>query len=161
MDLGISGRRAVVAAGSAGLGFGTAAALAAEGVRVAICGRDRARLDDAVARLGAGAVGIEADLGAPAGAIRFATAAAEPLDGPIDIAIANAGGPPPGTATTTELDAYRTALDLNFLATVALCNAVVGPMRARGWGRVVAITSIGARQPIGGLAASSAARAAA
>jgi 3-oxoacyl-[acyl-carrier protein] reductase len=161
MDFGISGRRAVVAAGSAGLGLGTAAALAADGVAVAVCGRDRGRLDAAVARLGDDAVGIEVDLSDPSEAERFVAEAAERLGGTIDIAVANAGGPPPGSATTTDLDAYRIALDLNFLATVALCNAAVGPMRAQGWGRVVAITSIGARQPIGTLAASSAARAAA
>jgi 3-oxoacyl-[acyl-carrier protein] reductase len=161
MDLGIEGRRAVVAAGSAGLGFGTAAALVAEGVAVAICGRDEDRLDAAVERLGERAVGVVADLSRPDEAVRFAVEAAERLGGTIDIAVANAGGPPPGTASTTDLDAYRTALDLNFLATVALCNAVVGPMRNQGWGRVLAITSIGARQPIGTLAASSAARAAA
>ena len=162
MDLGISGRRAVVAAGSAGLGLGTATALAAEGVLVAICGRDRARLDDAVARLGDGAVGIEVDLSDPAEAVRFAAEAADALGGPDrhrdrerrrTAARVRRRRP-----TSTR---YRTALDLNFLATVALCNAVVGPMRAQGWGRIVAITSIGARQPIVTLAASSAARAAA
>jgi 3-oxoacyl-[acyl-carrier protein] reductase len=161
MDLGIAGRRAAVAAGSAGLGFGTAAALVAEGARVAICGRDRGRLDEAVARLGGGAVGIEADLSDPEAAVGFVDGAADALGGPLEILVANAGGPPPGTASQTDLGDYARALDLNFLSTVAMCNAAVGPMRAAGWGRIVAITSIGARQPIGTLAASSAARAAA
>jgi 3-oxoacyl-[acyl-carrier protein] reductase len=160
MDLGIAGRRAAVAAGSAGLGFGAAASLAAEGALVAICGRDRGRLDDAVGRLGKGAVGIEADVSDPDAAGGFVAAAADALGGPIEILVANAGGPPPGSASQTSLDDYQRALDLNFLSTVAMCNAAVGPMRAQGWGRIVAITSIGARQPIGSLAASSAARAA-
>jgi 3-oxoacyl-[acyl-carrier protein] reductase len=161
MDLGIGGRRAAVAAGSAGLGFATAAALAAEGVAVAICGRHADRLDAAVERLAGDAVGIVADLGDEGAATGFVAAAAERLGGTIDIVVANAGGPPPGSPSTTSLDDYETALRLNFLATVELCNAAAGPMKASGWGRMLAITSVGARQPIDGLAASSAARAAA
>jgi 3-oxoacyl-[acyl-carrier protein] reductase len=160
MDLGIAGRRAAVAAGSAGLGFGAAASLVAEGARVAICGRDPERLRAAVAALGDGAVGIAADLSDPADAERFVLEATERLGGPLDIAIANAGGPPGGLATSTDLDAYRVALDLNCLSTIAMCRAAVGPMREAGWGRILAITSIGARQPIPELAASSVARAA-
>lgn len=160
MDLGIAGRRAVVAAGSAGLGFATAAALVDEGVRVAICGRDQGRLDAAVAQLGPGAVGVEADLTDPASAGAFVSTATELLGGHPDIAIANAGGPPPGSATGTDLDGFRRALELNFLSTVALCQAVSDDMAAQGWGRIVAITSIGARQPIPYLAASTSARAA-
>ncbi len=160
MDLGITGRRAIVAAGSAGLGLGSAVALAAEGAHVAICGRDPDRLARAVERIGHGTVGTVADLSDPAEATRFATDAAERLGGPIDITVANAGGPPPGRALETDLDAYRFALELNFLSTVALCNAVAPGMTASGWGRIVAITSIGAREPIDSLAASSAARAA-
>jgi 3-oxoacyl-[acyl-carrier protein] reductase len=160
MDLGIAGRRAAVAAASAGLGLGAARALAAEGVRVAICGRDRDRLAAAAAELGEGAVAIAADLAEPARATAFVEDAAERLGGPVDILVANAGGPPPGTFATTDLDAYRAALELNCLSTIAMCQAAVPPMRERGWGRVVAITSLGARQPMGNLIASSTARAA-
>jgi len=160
MDLGITGRRAAVAAGSAGLGLGAARALVDEGVAVAICGRDAKRVAAAVADLGGAAVGIEADLSAAGGAEMFVTDAAERLGGPIDILVCNAGGPPPGTFASTELDAYRSALELNCLSTVAMCQRAVPGMQERGWGRVVAITSIGARQPIGFLMASSTARAA-
>jgi 3-oxoacyl-[acyl-carrier protein] reductase len=161
VDLGIAGRRAAVAAASAGLGLGAARALAAAGVAVAICGRDPQRLADAVGGLGEGAVGIRADLSDPARPAAFVEEAGERLGGPVDILVANAGGPPPGTFATTELDAYRAALDLNCLSTVAMCRAAVPGMRERGWGRVVAITSLGARQPFGNLIASSTARAAA
>lgn len=161
MDLGISSRRAIVAAGSAGLGLATARALTDEGVAVAICGRNEDRLAAAVASLGPSAVGIVADMSAPGEPERFAAEAEDRLGGTVDIVVANAGGPPPGTATNTDLDAYRSALELNFLSTVALVQAVVPAMRAQRWGRVLAITSIGARQPIAALAASSAARAAA
>lgn len=160
MDLGIGGRRAAVAAGSAGLGLGTARALAAEGVRVAICGRDEERLAAAAKEIGEGAVTIGADLSRAGEAARFVAEAAERLGGPPDILVANAGGPPPGTFASTGLDAYREALELNCLSTIAMCRAAVPGMRERGWGRVVAITSLGARQPIESLIASSTARAA-
>lgn len=159
MDLGISGRTAVVAAGSAGLGLGSARALAQEGVRVAICGRDPERLERARAELGTGAVAIAADLSTTEGAQDFARAARDAL-GHVDILVANAGGPPPGTFADTELEAYRAALELNCMGTIALCRELVPAMRERGWGRVAAITSIGARQPLGHLMASSTARAA-
>ena len=160
MDLGIAGRRAAVAAGSAGLGLGSARALVAEGVSVAICGRDAARLTAACAELGPSTVGVVADLSIPEEATHFATEAAELLGGPLDIVVANSGGPPAGLPTQTSIEDYVAAMELNFLSTVALCNAAVGPMQAAGWGRIVAITSIGARQPIPDLAASGAARAA-
>jgi 3-oxoacyl-[acyl-carrier protein] reductase len=158
VDLGIAGRRAAVAAGSAGLGLGAARALAAEGARVAICGRDGGRLAAAAHAIGRGAVAIVADLSDATRASAFVDEAAEGLGGPIDILIANAGGPPPGTFASTDLDAYRDALELNCLSTIAMCRAAVPGMRERRWGRVVAITSLGARQPIGHLIASSTAR---
>ena len=83
MDLGINGRRAAVAAASTGLGFASAQALAAEGARVAICGRDRGRIDDAAARIGADAIPIVCDVGSPDGAGGFVAAAAEALGGPL------------------------------------------------------------------------------
>lgn len=160
MDLGIAGRRAAVAAGTAGLGLATARALAEEGVHVAVCGRDTDRLAEALAVLGPRAVGLVADMSAAGGPEEFAAGAVELLGGPIDIVVANAGGPPPGSASSTSVEAFRAASELNFLSTVALVQSVVGGMRANGWGRVLAITSVGARQPIPSLAASTSARAA-
>ncbi|OWY61739.1 short-chain dehydrogenase, partial [cyanobacterium TDX16] len=81
MDLGLQGKRAAVAAGSAGLGLATAKALVAEGVQVAICGRDEARLARAVDGLGSRAVGIAADVGQRTDAIRFVDEAADLLGG--------------------------------------------------------------------------------
>lgn len=160
MDLGIAGRRAVVAAGSAGLGLATASALVAEGVRVAVCGRDPERLQAALEQLGPDAIGVVADLAEPGAAAAFVEQAADDLGGSIDIVVANAGGPPPGAPSRTSLDAFRAAMELNFLATVELVQSALPAMRANGWGRVLAITSIGARQPIPMLAASTSARAA-
>lgn len=159
MDLGIAGRRAAVAAGSAGLGLGAARALAAEGVAVAICGRDRARVEAAATDVGHGTVPLVADLADAEAATGFVTEAASALGGTVDIVVANAGGPPPGTFASTDLDGYRQALDLNLLSSIALCRAAVPAMRAQGWGRVVAITSVGVRQPPAYLMASATARA--
>lgn len=165
MDLGISGKRAAVAASSAGLGLSSAMSLASEGVRVAICGRRSETLESAAAaiRAGSGAssadvVAITADVSSPEGAEGFVGQASAALGG-IDILVANAGGPSAGTFDSTSIDDYRTALDLNLLSTVAMCRAAVPSMLDQEWGRVVAITSIGARQPIGTLMASSTARA--
>jgi 3-oxoacyl-[acyl-carrier protein] reductase len=159
MDLGIAGRRAAVAAGSSGLGLGSAKALAAEGARVAICGRNAERLDRAVAEIGHGAIPLVVDVSSADGGTAFVSAAVEALGGPLDILVPNAGGPPPGTIAATPVDAYREALDLNLMSIVAMCKAAVPSMQERGWGRVVAITSLSVRQPIPGLVLSNTARA--
>jgi 3-oxoacyl-[acyl-carrier protein] reductase len=158
MDLGISGKRGAVAAASAGLGFASAAALAAEGVRVAICGRDRARIDEAADRIGPNAVPLVADVGTAEGADAFVAAASEALGG-LDILVTNAGGPPGGNFASTPVGAYPEALDLNLMSVVAMCKAAVPSMVDRGWGRVVAITSISVRQPMAQLILSNTARA--
>ena len=158
MDLGISGRRAAVAAASRGLGFECARSLAAEGVRVAICGRDRARVDDAAARIDGDVVALECDVSDATGAAAFVAAAGEALGG-IDILVTNAGGPPGGNFASTPVDAYPAALDLNLMSVVAMCKAAVPAMQAQGWGRVVAITSLSVRQPMAELILSNTARA--
>ncbi len=154
-----------MAGASSGLGLATAAALAADGVRVAMCGRDEARIEaaaaDLEARLSLGAgqvVPLVADVSSSEGATDFVDRATEALGG-VDILVANAGGPPPGNFASTAFEAYGPALQLNLLSVVALCQAAVPPMRERGWGRVLAITSISVRQPIGGLILSNTARA--
>lgn len=158
MDLGISGRRAAVAASSRGLGFATAAALAREGVQVALCGRDAGRVEEAAAKIGAGAVPLVADVGTAAGATGFVAAATEALGG-IDILVANAGGPPAGDfASVDDVEAYARAFELNALSAIAMCKAVVPAMQAAGWGRVLAITSVAVRQPIPTLILSNTAR---
>jgi 3-oxoacyl-[acyl-carrier protein] reductase len=162
MDLGIEGRRAAVAAASAGLGLASALALAAEGVDVAICGRDPDRLAAAERGLREVATGrvvaLAGDVGRPAGAGRFVEEARDALGG-VDILVTNAGGPPPGTFSSTSLEAYGPALEANLLASVAMCQEAVPPMRAQGWGRVVAITSVAVKQPIPTLILSNTARA--
>lgn len=158
MDLGIRGKRAAVAAASRGLGFGAAAALAAEGVHVAMCGRTPETIEDATRKIGHDAVPLVADVSAPTSAAAFVVAASDALGG-VDILVTNAGGPPPGTFATTELEQYVAAIELNCLSVIAMCDAAVPAMQAQGWGRVVAITSIAVRQPIAELILSNTARA--
>jgi 3-oxoacyl-[acyl-carrier protein] reductase len=156
MDLGLAGRTAAVAGASSGLGLAAARALTAEGVRVAICGRDRGRVEAAAAGLD-GAVAVVADVSTIEGATGFVEAATEAL-GRVDILVPNAGGPPPGTFASTPPEAYLPALELNLLSTVAMCHAAIPSMCGRGWGRVVAITSMSVRQPIPSLILSNTAR---
>jgi len=157
MDLQLDGRRAAVAAASKGLGLACAVALAAEGVQVAICGRDRATVEAAAAPHGL--VPLVADLSTPEGAAGFVRDARGALGG-IDILVPNAGGPPPGGfAQVSDPAEYARAFELNALSTIAMCAEAVPGMQAQQWGRVVAITSIAVRQPIPGLILSNTARA--
>jgi len=158
MDLGLEGRTAAVAAASAGLGLASAKALAAEGVRVAICGRDRGRIDAAAEEVGAGCVPLVCDVAGADGAARFVDAATEAL-GTVEILVSNAGGPPPGNFASTDVGAYPAAIDLNLMSIVGMCKAAVPAMQSSGWGRVVAITSLAVRQPMAELILSNTARA--
>jgi len=158
MDLGLNGRRAAVAAASAGLGFASAMALAAEGAQVVICGRDRARIDDAAARIGHGCIALVHDVSDAAGGMAFIAAATEALGG-LDIVVANGGGPPAGTFESTSLEAYDSALDLSLMSVVGMARASIPAMQRHGWGRFVAITSVSVRQPIPTLILSNTARA--
>lgn len=156
MDLGIRGRRAAVAAGTAGLGRACAAALVAEGAEVTICGSDAGRAEAAAAELGTD--WVVADLTDPDAAAGFVGEVAARHGGP-DILVVNGPGPAPGRVADTTLADYQAALDRSLLAVVGMCLAAVPGMRERGWGRVVAITSLGVRQPYPNLALSNTARA--
>ena len=157
MDLGIAGKRAVVAASSSGLGLGAAQALAAEGCQVVMSGRDPERLAAAAAAV-PGAIQVVADVSTPEGATQFIDDARAALGG-IDILVTNAGGPPIGTFASTDVDAYPDALNLNLMSVVAMCKAAVPEMQERGWGRVVAITSTSVRTNMPNIILSNTARA--
>ncbi|HEX7094424.1 MAG TPA: SDR family oxidoreductase [Acidimicrobiales bacterium] len=156
MNLGIEGRKAAVAAASAGLGHATARALREAGCEVAICARDRDRLERAAAEIGA--TPILADVSQPEGAAGFVRQATAALGG-VDILVTNAGGPPRGSFATTPFDEYQRALELNLLSVIAMCTEAVPSMRAKGWGRIVGITSVTVRQPSTMLILSNTARA--
>jgi 3-oxoacyl-[acyl-carrier protein] reductase len=157
VDLGLAGRNAVVGASSQGLGLETARALAQEGVRVLLSGRDEETLAAAVAEIGELAQSVVADLSTIEGARGLVDAARERL-GVVDIVVANVGGPPPGLAQTTDIDELRRSLDRCLLAMVELCQGFLPGMRERHWGRILAITSGGVRQPLAGMIYSNASR---
>ena len=162
MDLGITGKVALVCGSSAGLGRAIAGALAAEGCRVAVNGRDEERLNHAVALLAqrheTEIAGFRADVGVPAQATDLVDQVRQRF-GSVDILVCNAAGPAAGPFETTPVDSWQAALDLNLLSAVHLCRAAVPLMRARRWGRIICLTSVAARQPIAGLILSTTARA--
>lgn len=158
MDLGIAGRTALVTGASTGLGLASAQALAAEGVTVALASRSAEKLAAAAATLDGEVPTLAVDLADDASIDTMLAAAVEAL-GHVDILVANAGGPPPGTFASTNVDLYPAALQLNLLAHVRMCKALIPPMRDRGWGRVVAITSVTVREPSPNLMLSNTARA--
>jgi 3-oxoacyl-[acyl-carrier protein] reductase len=162
MDLQIANRVALVCGSSSGLGLAIATRLAGEGCRVALNGRHPARLDRAAvyveAETGARPPTFVADVGNEHAVGGLVEAVTDAL-GPIDILLANAGGPPARTLEETDGATWQEALGLNLLSTINLCRAVIPGMRERGWGRIVCLTSVAAKQPIPGLLLSSTARA--
>jgi 3-oxoacyl-[acyl-carrier protein] reductase len=158
MDLGLTHKRAAVAASSAGLGLATAQALISEGAQVVICSRDHDKLHAAAELLGVNAIPIVADVSTSAGATAFVEQATNALGG-LDILVANGGGPPMGGFADTDVDAFAKAFESNALATIAMCRAAAPTMKAQGWGRIVAITSVVAKQPAPYLILSNTARA--
>jgi 3-oxoacyl-[acyl-carrier protein] reductase len=157
MDLGLNGKWALVCAASKGLGKGCAAALVREGVNVVITARGAEALEATAAELralGGGEVRtVAGDITTPEG--RAAALAACPQ---VDILINNAGGPPPGDFREWDRDAWIKALDANMLTPIELIKATVDAMAARGFGRVVNITSGSVKAPIGVLGLSNGAR---
>ncbi|MEL6645276.1 MAG: SDR family oxidoreductase [Pseudomonadota bacterium] len=157
MDLGISGKRAIVCAASKGLGRGCAMALAAEGVDLVINARGAEALEATADEIRQ-AHGVS--VAAVAGDITDAGVQAELLaeGGDLDILVNNAGGPPPGLWSDWGRDDFIAALDANMLTPVALMQGVLPGMMARGWGRVVNITSGSVKAPIPQLGLSNTAR---
>lgn len=157
MDLGIAGKKAIVCASSKGLGRGCAEALAAAGVNLVINARSEGPLK-AAAEAMAAAHGVEvvpvaADITTEEGRSAVLKAAGE-----VDILVNNAGGPPPGMWYDWEREDFLKALDANMLTPIALMKACLPGMMARGWGRVVNITSQSVKAPIAVLGLSNAAR---
>jgi len=160
MDLGISGRMALVCASSQGLGLACATSLAREGVQVVLNGRDAEKLDKAAASLrdavpGAEVATIAADLITEEG--RAAIIAAFPQ---VDILVTNNAGPPPGALEDWDEMALIGAMQANMIPAAQLIRAYVPGMKARGFGRIVNITSAMVKAPHYMMGLSTAARAA-
>jgi len=163
MDLGIAGRTALVCGASKGLGLGCAEALVREGVNVVIVARGAEVLATAAERLTAVAAGVAgttpfvkqvaADITTPEG-----RAAAFAAHADYDIVVTNAGGPPPGDFRDWDRDAWIKAVDANMLTPIELIKATVDGMAARGYGRIVNITSSSVKSPIDILGLSNGAR---
>ncbi|GAA1186535.1 SDR family oxidoreductase [Pseudonocardia alaniniphila] len=158
MDTGLQGRTAIVPGSSSGLGLAVARSLAAEGANVVLVGR-RGELVQKEAAALPSAVGVEADLADPGVPARL-VAEAEQRFGPVDVLVLNGGGPPPGLAADFTPEQFATAVDLLVQPHLRLVAGVLPGMRERGFGRIVAVGSSGVQQPIDGLVASNAARAA-
>jgi 3-oxoacyl-[acyl-carrier protein] reductase len=157
MDLGLNRRKAIVCASSRGLGKACAIALAREGVAVVINGRDRAALAatrDEIAAEGAKVEAVVADVSTREGQDALVAACPEP-----DILINNNGGPPLRDFRALDREAMLAGVVQNMVTPIELIQRVVPHMTARGFGRIVNITSISVRMPILGLDLSSAARA--
>ncbi len=158
MDLGISGRWALVCAASKGLGRGCAQALVREGVNVVITARGEEALQATARELRE--LNPKVTVHAVAGDIttvegRASALAAAPQ---VDILINNAGGPPPGDFRDWEREAWIKALDANMLTPIELIKATVDGMAQRGFGRIVNITSAAVKAPIDILGLSNGAR---
>ncbi len=158
MDLGLTGKIALVLGSTGGLGRASAQALAAEGAHVVIAGR-RAGLVGEVAAALPSATGVVVDLADPDAPALLVNRAREQF-GEVDIVVLNGGGPPPGAADAFTAEAAQAAFDLLLKQHISLVGAVLPGMRERGWGRVLAIGSSGVRQPILTLTASNVGRAA-
>ena len=162
MDLGIRGKVALVTAASKGLGRGSAEALSAEGCRVAICARTAADVEQAAgaiaATTGHEVVPFVADM-ARADDIETLLAGVRQRLGDPEIVVANAGGPPPGTFASTRLDQFLPAVELSMMSSIRVTYATVPAMKAKGWGRIVYITSVSVKQPIPHILLSNTARA--
>jgi 3-oxoacyl-[acyl-carrier protein] reductase len=158
MDLGIAGKWALVGGASKGLGLGCAQALAHEGVNVVMVARGSEALEASAAELRRAAPAVQvltvaADITTTAGRAAIFGARAD-----YDIVVTNAGGPPPGDFRTWDRDAWIAAVDANMLMPIELIKATVDGMAARGYGRIVNITSSAVKAPLDILGLSNGAR---
>jgi 3-oxoacyl-[acyl-carrier protein] reductase len=155
-------RIALVCAASKGLGRASAEALARDGLRVAICSRGGAALQETAAAItaaGGDVIAIDADLRRAEDVARAVEATVKTFGG-LDVLVTNTGGPPSGPFMSIDEQAWTDAIDSLLLSVVRLCRAAIPHMKARGGGRIINITSISVKQPIEGLVLSNAVRAA-
>jgi 3-oxoacyl-[acyl-carrier protein] reductase len=160
MDLGIDGRVTLVMGASKGIGRGIAGALAREGVKVAIASRSRERLDATIEELEGHVTAFVADAG-DLDRLAELPGEVEAELGPIDILVANTGGPPKGTALDNSIEEWEESYRSLVLGVRVLVGVVVPGMRERGWGRIVNVGSNSTVEPAPSLTLSNANRMAA
>ena len=161
MDLGIKGKTALVLGASGGLGGAIAEALAAEGVNVAIAGRNAEALDARAKAIGTGVkvLPLVWDLGA----LDTIEANFEKIErelGSVDILVNNTGGPPPSTAAGVDAAAWSKAFESMVLSVIKITDRALPAMREKHWGRIVTSTSSGILAPIPNLGVSNSLRSA-
>lgn len=162
MDLGLSGKVALVAGSSRGLGRAIAEELAAEGASLVLCARREDSLQEArtaIEQHGSQVVAVAADLADPAQVERVVQAGMREF-GRIDILVTNAGGPPAGPFEQHTPEAWDRAVQLTLGSVLNLTRAVLPGMKERRWGRILNVTSIAVKQPVDGLILSNSVRAA-
>jgi 3-oxoacyl-[acyl-carrier protein] reductase len=160
VDLGISGRTALVLGASRGIGRGIAAAMAREGAKVALASRSRERLEEAAAEIDGETAVFEADASDLDRVTELPGEVASAL-GPVEMLVTNTGGPPPGGALDNPREEWEQAYRSLVLGPRVLVEAALPSMRERGWGRIVNVASSSVREPIPHLTLSNAHRMAA
>ena len=160
MNLGLEGKTALVVGGGSGLGAAVARALAEEGARVAVAGRDQAALARTVEAIligGGEALAARLDL-ADHGSLDAALEAIRERYDDVEVLFNNSGGPPPSPAAGQPVELWRQYFDSMVLGVIALTDRVLPAMRERGWGRIVTNASSGVVTPLPNLALSNALR---
>jgi 3-oxoacyl-[acyl-carrier protein] reductase len=157
MDLGLGGKVALVAGGSAGIGLAIARELNREGAAVSVCGRDRDRLIAAGAVLGGKVTTDSVDVSDHEAARDWVERSAA-RQGALNILVTNASGPPIGPLADFGLDDHRAALELALISHIGLIQAALPHLKRAGWGRILIIASETVRQPIPAFALSNVAR---
>src|SRR5512132_1657281 len=151
MDLGLKDKIALVTGASRGLGYATALALAREGCRVALNGRDAATVQVAAERIrnetGTRVVGIAGDLSAPEVPAALVARSVEAFGG-LDILVTNAGGPPPGPFETHGEATWQKGIDLSLMSHVRLIRAALPHLRKSPAASVLTVTSTSVKQPV-------------
>jgi len=145
MDFGIAGKTALLMSSTRGLGFGCAAALVAEGVRVVINGRNAERGMEAISRLGGTSHFVQADVSQPAARARLFEEARDHL-GTISILVTNADGPPPGTFMSKRTEDWQTAFELIMLSALDMVQRCLPEMIEQRYGRIINISSTSAKE---------------
>jgi 3-oxoacyl-[acyl-carrier protein] reductase len=161
MDLGLKGKRALVTGSSRGLGYATALALAKEGCRVAINGRDEAKIKTVAEKMsketGTQVIALAGDVSLPDVPEKLVAQAVETFGG-LDILITNAGGPPPGSIDSLDEAAWQKGVDLGLMLHVRLIKAALPHLRKSDTASVLTVTSISVIQPIANLLLSNSVR---